>query len=792
MATPTIFIGIGSSGMYVLEHVQRFYYETFKENKPKHVEYLYIETNKDNKPDVTPLPDKIRRVFISLEEMKQMSKDIIDSGAGWVPPLSDLMNSGLGAGGVRPIGRVGLWGRNNKGNNFRNVVESIQLAYRNISKSGNKPVVFITGTLTGGTASGMFIDLAYMVRDIIKDIKELFGLFLIPNKPTDIVANAQYYANTYASLLDIDQFNSTETEYSEKWPTRHTDVPFKEPPFELFQIISQDYIDGSPAISSLSGLYKMAGLFMFLNMIGIKEKRTARLVDSEIGKYGSFALSAIQYPKDQIEEYVAIELSKELLDRWINHKLYIINDSDFQIIEGNIGEQANEKWDSIINDAINSLNTIGGRGGKDLVHELEIKAVNVNKNDITEEPFEYLFSLFSSSVANNFYGMVKGNIQTAVDNIIESIYDFNARILDDTENITFAKIALEQLTKSIKSNIEYWNGLGISKRADQWDNLLSEQCNWMLKNRYKLLLEQDPVLFDRMITTFDLMKMHLLITILEEIIDNIEKKEGAKLKSSTTDTVLPRLKQFDVLFTDIAKVTGKLESENTSLEKRAEEIISDINDETIPLYRVFPSESFEKEYKIGKDIYQQKTKTKTRTRIDISQVGLWKYLTSKGRNFHNELYQDVLSSYRTLVSKYDCIADYNVPQYIEEHPDEALEVAKKGTLGFLSLNKTLTPEHYMPRFIAASSKPAIEKVIDRFESEHNFTDFKKDKNGILEIKGLNNMMVFYDEKLNFKPLENLVYIQDMKEVYEHKPSNFEGTNETWINYRNAYFKKTIK
>ena len=183
MATPTIIIGIGSSGLFTLEHIQRFYYESYKSNKPDHVEYLYRETNKDNKVGITPLPNEIKRVFISLEEMKKMSAVIKKDGAKWVPPLEDLLNAGLGAGGVRSFGRVGLWGKNNKANNFRNVVENIKQAHQKVSKDTMQPIVFITGTLTGGTGSGIFIDLAYIIRHIISNIQELYGLFLIPNKP---------------------------------------------------------------------------------------------------------------------------------------------------------------------------------------------------------------------------------------------------------------------------------------------------------------------------------------------------------------------------------------------------------------------------------------------------------------------------------------------------------------------------------------------------------------------------------------------------------------------------------
>ncbi|HBN04558.1 MAG TPA: hypothetical protein DD434_02035, partial [Bacteroidales bacterium] len=82
MATPTLIIGIGTSGLYTLEHVQRFYYETYKKNKPEHVEYLYIETNKDNQVGVTPLPNEIKRVYVSLGEMEKMVANLKKDGCG--------------------------------------------------------------------------------------------------------------------------------------------------------------------------------------------------------------------------------------------------------------------------------------------------------------------------------------------------------------------------------------------------------------------------------------------------------------------------------------------------------------------------------------------------------------------------------------------------------------------------------------------------------------------------------------------------------------------------------------
>ena len=352
MATPTLIIGIGTSGLYTLEHVQRFYYETYKKNKPDHVEYLYIETNKDNKVGVTPLPNEIKRVYVSLGEMEKMVTNLKKEGCGdWLPPSNQLVNAGLGAGGIRSCGRLALWGCNSEGDNFRNVVDAINNAYGRIAShmingaERSKPTIFITGSFTGGTGSGIFIDMGYLIRHLIKDIKELFGLFLLPSKPSSIRGFEVLYANSYGALKDLEHFNSVESVYKEKWPNG-VSTEFVVPPYELVQFISQDYYDGSPAMSNLSALYKMAGLYLFLNIAGVKEKRMERFVDAKsaghIDKYGTFGLSAIQFPKDQIQEYVASKLSIDLINRWTDSAQYFSNNEKKQINKAVIFQKTNK------------------------------------------------------------------------------------------------------------------------------------------------------------------------------------------------------------------------------------------------------------------------------------------------------------------------------------------------------------------------------------------------------------------------------------------------------------------
>src|SRR5690606_30030038 len=124
-----------------------------------------------------------------------------------------------------------------------------------------------------------------------------------------------------------------------------------------------------PAIGTLSGLYKMAGLYLFLNIAGIYEKRKERLVDAAgnnlIGKYGTFGLSAIQFPKDQIQEFVSSQLSIELLNRLTDSAEYYLNGQKRPISRASIKQNMAVAFDAILESGFESLNVMGD--GKNLL-----------------------------------------------------------------------------------------------------------------------------------------------------------------------------------------------------------------------------------------------------------------------------------------------------------------------------------------------------------------------------------------------------------------------------------------
>jgi len=790
MATPTVIIGIGTSGLRILENVQRFYYESFGVNKPEYVQYMYIETDSNSEVGITPVENEIKQVLISLKEMKTMCKYVQNLGAKWVPPLEELSIYTIGAGGVRPNGRVGLWGKNSEQKNYIKVKDAIENAVRlarsphNPDITDTEPAIFVTGSLTGGTGSGIFIDLAYLIRKTVTNIGELYGLFLLPPIPSDLEEKAQYYANAYGAINDLNYYNRSDTLYHETLPDGE-EIETSDAPFGLTQLISQNYVKGDPAISTLNGLYKMAGLYLFLNMIGVKEHRMARLVDAPPSHYGTFGLSGIQFPKDQIQEYIAAQLSTSLVERWNDSNQYILQGNKENIPRNDIAEIVKMEWDSIITDAFHILDSVGNITIKKEIIEITNKIIDKEIPDHSK----YLFEKFTSRSTNNIYVALQDNISNAVNIIIDRIYKLNNDILNRTENIHYAKITLEYVTGFIDETNKFWQSIGVSSFPKNWEVSLDKMISEINKNRYKYILEHQNLLSEKIYSIFEFMKMHFLSSKLVDIHDNILNKEQSLRSTSKIPLKLPKTETYDKIAVELAKVIN--DKKSMSFYKRMDDIKQDINDNTLPILRVFHYGSFDDELNYALTEYNRNYSYPSKVDL-IQNDSLWEYLSSIDiSSLQSHVYKDGITKFRDLIKDKNCVNDYDVTKYIKENLENGIRIAKKATNVFLSIKEgyTLDKAHYLPRFVAGSSRNSIEEVLRFFKnSEKPFDDFPiSDPKTILPLPNLQNILVFYDEKTGLIPLEMISYADRMKRVYDTKPKNIlDISEEQWKIRTRAY------
>jgi len=820
MSTPTIIIGLGTSGLRVIENVQMYYYENFGKNKPSNVEYLYLETANSEYPNETPEGNDIQRAYISLDNMSNMIEGIKKrcDNPKWLPEAGMIDDAGKGAGGIRSCGRLALWGRNDNGDNFGTVINCIKTAYKNVMHVTNnesssnliKPTVFVTGSLTGGTGSGVFIDFGYLIRDIIKDIKNIYGLFLLPNNPTNIDEDLAKYGNAYGAMLDLDYYNKEENKYVEKWSNGkvidETTIG-QMPPYELVQYISQDYKDGSPAINNLPGLYKMAGLYLFLNIAGIYNKRDVRLVDAKangaIGKYGTFGLSAIQFPKDNIQDYIASSLSINLLKRLTNSTEYYKGDQKAQINRSNIKNHVPQKMDDILMSTFESLNTGYEKAlQKDMWDEVQ----KIGKNDITGDKIQYITSLFSSNSNDKYYAKISGNMLTAQKIIVDGIYEMVDNALQNTENLYYAKFVLEDIVEYIDNLLNYWKNLGLSSFANNWDNKLANEVQKCIKNTYKIVFEEDNVIYNRFQNILERLKMHHSIAILIKIKNHI--REG-KIRIEGNEKELPKIQFFNDLLERLIKMSVEVDSNDDNeankynFERRKKSILGEITDLTLPILRVYPSgidknqehKCFDEECNKGQKIYENKNGQvcSLKKLKGIESFNLLNYFKEKvSGKFYQEVYIDLLKDYRKEIDMSQCVEDYDILTFIDsksENKQQCISTANRAVSPFISVNGDLPPNSYLPQFIISNDTHKISAIIKKFGNELKFRDTD---DGKMELAELKNIIVFYSEKPLVNPIKDISYIELMKNAFEKRPIDSSIPDETdasWNKKRRAYLTK---
>lgn len=254
---PTLVIGLGGQGLSALRHLQRTIRD--KCGHPDRlpiIRTLYIDTDpadleaatKDRPSDGLPglLPDQIfaARLHRAGHYLKPRlsGRSLIE---GWFDSqLLYRLSRVPVTGGYRIFGRLAYCDA------FRGIAARLQSeiataldpnAY-NISRertgltlATNRPRVYVIGGLGGGTAGGMFIDLAYTVRAQLKYLgysdPDLVGLFFLPSDVSSGEGTMPCLANTYAALTELNHYSRDESIFFANYDDRYGVVKDSGKPF---------------------------------------------------------------------------------------------------------------------------------------------------------------------------------------------------------------------------------------------------------------------------------------------------------------------------------------------------------------------------------------------------------------------------------------------------------------------------------------------------------------------------------------------------------------------------------
>jgi len=307
MISPTLFIGLGTQGLRILEELQKLVIEEYGE-KPDIFEYIYLETDQEARPQVQSWArDEIRipQPFPVISQLSSIKSDYEQGRLGFLRPW---INEKLfthpdgaftaGAGHIRMAGRLCLWANWDSCSrvihdaytraigtiNKDRTREFLKSFYAKVGKEispnekpvGDDPNFYIFGTLCGGTCGGMFTDVAYMIREKFgvkrkqnEVLPRLKGIFTIQDgnilsSPANEL-DEKRAANCWASLMELDYYSHPASAYHATWPD-NSSVHDLNPPFDYVYILScsgkEDLLltTGAPDIGALN---HMAAMVLF-------------------------------------------------------------------------------------------------------------------------------------------------------------------------------------------------------------------------------------------------------------------------------------------------------------------------------------------------------------------------------------------------------------------------------------------------------------------------------------------------------------------------------------------------
>lgn len=267
---PILIIGLGGTGIDALLRLKYQINRRFrlpedplskkKRDKPDNVEFLAFETNEQDRSKrykgigLDPINEFVLLSNPEIGGLLQNRSILEPYITDWLSPELSITDGMNGAAGVRQAGRLLLFTKINQ------VVQAIDKKIKTLSVGTNKKLmVFLLTGLSGGTGSGCFLDIAYIVRGIIErdhgsagiDRVNILGYLFTPdinlsNKSLSEHTREYIKKNGYAALKELDYWMNVDHR-GERFKQQYgniLNVNSPLPPFNLCHLISATNTEG--------------------------------------------------------------------------------------------------------------------------------------------------------------------------------------------------------------------------------------------------------------------------------------------------------------------------------------------------------------------------------------------------------------------------------------------------------------------------------------------------------------------------------------------------------------------
>lgn len=364
---PTVIVGVGGTGAEVIARVRRLVEETYSSlDSFPILGFLLVDTDKGyqiTNPEAGGSPLKDNEKYwakVSGKEVQEMVRNMENYPwiNRWFPNELEKNIGALeaGAGQIRACGRFALFCNYKEiESKFLSIVsslkgkENLMLDRYNIKVSTNAINVFVTGSLSGGTGSGMLIDMGYCVRKWLEGEGSSLVTAIVPMPQafSGISVGSRVLANGYAAMMELSYFSDDRTEYINRFSSSAIDeIRNDSPPFDFTYLVGTKNGENDFKLEQIREMIAQ-NIFLDLTSDFAPHKRSIRdnikssWAEKDPGGKGyskqfmSFGLSAIEIPMSHIRASLSARLGEDLVKWWLNEDA-ILPGEMMELVKGDL------------------------------------------------------------------------------------------------------------------------------------------------------------------------------------------------------------------------------------------------------------------------------------------------------------------------------------------------------------------------------------------------------------------------------------------------------------------------
>lgn len=333
---PTLVLGIGGIGCKIAAAIS----DSLSNEDRKYVSVIGIDTNVN---DLSKLRDKHQMEIIQTSDDMEVSAylEAHPEYLEWFPDNDFLRERTMtdGAGQVRTLSRLAFLASVESGR-FTPILQEITRIRKVDGNPHNKNLtVMVVGSITGGTGAGLFLNIPFYIRNLIKSqagIKRcvIRGMFVGPDILEDVQPSQTnkdaVCVNGYTCLKELNAFymrpaigkeiaNNLRLEFY-----NHDDTSVQNVPYNYLYLVEKSGDLGTMGDARIDEVINYIARVVFVLMfspvtadaLSIEDNFILKLIDKGgMNRYAGAGMCRLLYPIKTAQEYVTLSVVRDLVQR---------------------------------------------------------------------------------------------------------------------------------------------------------------------------------------------------------------------------------------------------------------------------------------------------------------------------------------------------------------------------------------------------------------------------------------------------------------------------------------------